>query len=249
MLLERVFDDDSSSLLLRKIYPENNNLSPFVIIDGPFYNYYYTFNNLMFASVENGKDLIVVYSRSREDGQCGLYDTSGCLDVFYSASGDDGKSWETPRRIYRENMNDRVNRVDPILMYLKETGRVFIFYTHYVDREDDTWYLKFVTKPKGSTIFSNEAIIMHFPHGGDAIPVYTFNNNKATVHIVYSALIRNEYTHFYYTYSDNLIDWHETKEIYVFYTNHDTSFFLILQLIRKHFMQCLILRDVIMTVI
>jgi len=218
--------DNKQALVSRKHFPGSESLSPFSIKDRGFFGFAVDGGNknLIHASAENGKDHIAVWSKERDEGQCNPHYTYGCFDVYYAESHDDGETWGNPVQVPRENLTDYAGRERPSALYIKETGRAFIFYRYY--REvDEKYRIGFVTKPSGSTIFSNEVLIEETTNVTYFnSPTYTIGDNKATLHIIFTVEFERSKTDFLYISSVNGINWEKRQLLYtspaVFFKNY-----------------------------
>jgi len=103
------------------------------------------------TGADNKEGLYVAFSAKRtlRGASCEDNDLSGCIDIFFTESTDDGQTWSKPIQVPRYNINDSKNRKMPIMFRVQETGRLFIFYKIGKD-------LHSVTRPGGSTLFTNE---------------------------------------------------------------------------------------------
>jgi len=220
--------NDKQSLALRKIYPRNSRLSPFSVKDKNFGGFEVDGGNenIIHASAENGKDHIAVWSKERDDGPCDSDNTKGCVDVFYAESKDEGETWGTPRQIPRENLTDFAVRDRPSVLYIKESGRIFIFYRYY-DNQGNTRTIGCVTKPSGSSIFSNEVLIAEAENAVYInTPVYSFSNNKATLHLVYLVEVEKSRIDFLYISSINGVTWEKPKKLYSSFSEYFKAYWL-----------------------
>jgi len=211
------FDNGNKmSFVSRKIFPDSNIISPFTIIDKEFDIFTDEFGNMniLHVSFENGRDHISVWSRTRNYGLCTEDHTDGCEEVYYSETKDNGQTWGKPVPVPRKEMNDWVERRIPSVIYIKETGRVFIFYNAF-HRSTLKSSIAFVTRPLGSSIFTNEVSFdvtaksfeMH-------TPVYTISNNIATLHVFWTEEFSYSLTTFMYTKGVNGLNWEKPRKLY-----------------------------------
>jgi len=208
--------DNKQSLVSRKYLPDSSTLSSFSIKDQTFEGFAVEGGNMniIHVSAENGKDHIAVWSKERGSGPCNSDNTRGCFDVYFAVSQDDGETWGKVIQVPRKNLTDWAGRERPSVLYIKETGRVLIFYRHYQSFEKK-YYIGFVTKPSGSTIFSNEVLIEETKNVEIFnTPVYTYSNNKATIHLIYAVEVEDYKTEFRYTSSINGINWEKPQLLY-----------------------------------
>eukprot|EP01022_Parablepharisma_sp_SALTPOND_P029130 TRINITY_DN72646_c0_g1_i1.p1 TRINITY_DN72646_c0_g1~~TRINITY_DN72646_c0_g1_i1.p1 ORF type:complete len:417 (-),score=17.05 TRINITY_DN72646_c0_g1_i1:62-1252(-) len=107
------------------------------------------------TGTSDGKDIFVAFSANRTttSQSCSENDATGCSDIYFTESSDYGKTWTKPRAVPRKNMTDAKTRQTPRILYMGESKRLFIFYV--VPGEDEHGIYQ-VTRPQGSTIFSNE---------------------------------------------------------------------------------------------
>jgi len=77
--------------------------------------------------------------------------------ISYTESDDNGKTWAPLIDIYGTNTTNNIELND--MIYIKETGRLFIFYY-----EEETHSLYAITKPPGSTLFSKPTFISECNH-------------------------------------------------------------------------------------
>eukprot|EP01022_Parablepharisma_sp_SALTPOND_P014153 TRINITY_DN1904_c0_g1_i3.p1 TRINITY_DN1904_c0_g1~~TRINITY_DN1904_c0_g1_i3.p1 ORF type:complete len:410 (-),score=12.66 TRINITY_DN1904_c0_g1_i3:21-1250(-) len=159
----------------------------------------------------DGKRLFVAEfaPRVKAEDPCNMEQPSGCFDVFFRESVDSGQTWSDPIRIPRPDMNDAAIRLFPTIVYIKETGRLYLFYRYSLADESNK-AIGYVTRPAGSTVFSQERLIFQ----GRQIMLgigagYTFHNGRTTLHLAW----REALTALMYTSSSDGITWKApTKE-------------------------------------
>lgn len=158
---------------------------------------------------DKGENLFLSWatSRTQEGKECNRDDRSKCSDIFFSESKNGGISWTTPIRVGREDMNDPVNRDFPRLLYVKETGRIYIFYSRF-DDEKHSYVIGYVTKPAGSIILTKERLLP-FEHEKVFHVAYTIRNAETVIHLVFKNS-NNDYMH---TQSIDIMNWKAPAKI------------------------------------
>lgn len=99
---------------------------------------------------DNGKDLIIVVEGEKYSGSRRI------SDLWYAESSNNGKTWTQWYKI--DHSADQEHRSGDTVLWIKETGRVFIFYEI---RALSQHYPCMVTKAPGSTTFSKEKILTY----------------------------------------------------------------------------------------
>jgi len=122
--------------------------------------------------------------------------------IWYIESNDNGWNWNDPVRVHKDEFL-QVERSEPAILAVKETGRVFIFYNrHKLSTVFNDMVM--VTKPFGSDFFSAEKIIS--PKESTVFSaVYTFpkNNDIPRIHF-FASIVQNGEHNIEYSTSDNL---------------------------------------------
>ncbi len=124
----------------------------------------------------DGKHVFIVFSASRTPTNTKL------ADVFFAESANGGVSWSEPVRLPRPNMDDSDERKFPKLVFVRETGRLFVFFC----RQNNGKYrgVYYVGRAKDSTVFSSEtAIDTRFQLITDLSATYTYSSGMATVFV------------------------------------------------------------------
>lgn len=144
------------------------------------------------AGADDGKHIYLAVSQNREDGFSSCQPkssslrevTGGCHDVYYLESEDNGNTWTNPTRIQRGNMNDVAYRGVPTILFIENTMRLFIFYP-YNSLEGSK--IGYVSKPKGSLVFSKEKFVCDSNYVNSGInAVYTVVEKPEKVTIILS---------------------------------------------------------------
>lgn len=142
----------------------------------------------------DGKHLFVQVSRSRishklpGDYACSEQDTSDCHDVYFQESNNSGESWSPPAQIIsRSNMSDAYLRGAYAPLYIKETGRLYLFYTLLKHRGVGTDAIGYITRPADSKVFSPERLVItgRTEYISPVGAVYTYKDRRAMIHLVW----------------------------------------------------------------
>ncbi len=134
---------------------------------------------------EDGKTLFVAFSANRtiKGVQCNVNDTTGCIDVYFMESADAGETWSSPKPVQRRDRNDARSRVNPRLLYIRESKRLYIFYVRPM--EDDNAIYQ-VTRSSGSIVFSSESMAYSNKYPIERLQVaYTTVWSKTYIHLVF----------------------------------------------------------------
>lgn len=140
------------------------------------------------AGSQDGKNIYVAFSANRTlaGKKCDEKDQSGCKDVYFMESSDEGATWSQIRAVPRNNMNDAVNRVTPKLLYIPESKRLFVF---YIIESEDLNSIMQVTRPSGSQIFSNEVEVYHNRYAFNKLQVaYSKPWGQDYIHVMFESL-------------------------------------------------------------
>jgi len=153
--------------------------------------------DLSVTTTNDGIGIFVTFSAGRtfHGNQCTKEIRSGCMDVYYIESLDSGLTWTKTQKIQREDLNDAVNRILPQVLYIKETGRTFIFYI--IPGENINSVYK-VDRPRGSSLFSLESKVYNNPYAisnlkleyinvWDTITIYVFMEISSWMAFMYSS--------------------------------------------------------------
>eukprot|EP01022_Parablepharisma_sp_SALTPOND_P023545 TRINITY_DN5009_c0_g1_i1.p1 TRINITY_DN5009_c0_g1~~TRINITY_DN5009_c0_g1_i1.p1 ORF type:complete len:430 (-),score=2.95 TRINITY_DN5009_c0_g1_i1:51-1247(-) len=174
----------------------NHSPKPFVLLDS---------NQVFGKVIGDGKRLFLAEfaPRVKPGDPCTMEQPNGCLDVLFRESLDNGQTWSVPIRVPRPNMNDAAIRLFPNIVHIKETGRLYIFYKYSLADESKI-AIGYVTRPPGSTVFSQERLIFQDREIVPGIGAgYTFENGKFMLHLAW----REGLTALMYTSSNNGITW------------------------------------------
>lgn len=150
--------------------------------------------NINFMGYGNGENVFAVFNILRQDtafynSECNQINTNGCKEIIFLESDSNGERWASPIKIRRNNMNDSVNRENEILIYIIETGDIYIFYTK--QDTDFNSVIAYVTRFENQLLFSNEKIL-DFGINMNLLDVkYTINEGKITWHFIVSTDNKN----------------------------------------------------------
>jgi len=173
---------DSASKTIHFVYTHGNNR----VLKTSYVGYFpnettiktdFLPNNIHFSAhitgANDGQNIFAVFCASRQAG-------SGPKEVFFTESEDGGISWKNPVPIPRDNMNDNIDRLEPKILYIKETRRLFIFFAQYGSGSYKGVYA--ATRAAGSKIFSKESEIdSKYQMQTDLSATYTWSNNIANI--------------------------------------------------------------------
>ena len=111
--------------------------------------------DLFVTGINDGNGVFIAFSanRSINGKNCNVNDTSGCNDVYYIESQDKGSTWSKALQVPRTNLSDAVHRNSPQVLYINETGKIFIFYN--MPGEEIHKIYK-VSRAKGANVFNTE---------------------------------------------------------------------------------------------
>ena len=139
----------------------------------------------------NGKNLYLTAfgPRASFDGFCSEKGTEYCYDIYFTESTDAGLTWDKWHQVERDNMDDIIRRLGETTVYVQETGRLFIFYS--IGSYEHVNGVAFVTRPKGSAVFSRESIITkqdpHYINAGVGA-AYTYDKGTLVMHVIWEEL-------------------------------------------------------------
>eukprot|EP01022_Parablepharisma_sp_SALTPOND_P000227 TRINITY_DN100_c0_g1_i2.p1 TRINITY_DN100_c0_g1~~TRINITY_DN100_c0_g1_i2.p1 ORF type:complete len:435 (-),score=-4.57 TRINITY_DN100_c0_g1_i2:118-1422(-) len=149
----------------------------------------------------DGKRLYLAFHGSRR-----VY-SSSYADVNFTESSDGGKTWSPMIHMPKENSNDNLHRHINDMLYIKETGRIFIFY-----RRDEK-AVCVTTRSPGSSVFSLEKPVILSPSFQDNFrniaATYNYWLSKLLVHV----FIANTTHLLYMRSSNNGISWSSPRVI------------------------------------
>ncbi len=130
------------------------------------------------------------------------------LEVVFQESVDQGNTWTAPAYIQRKNMTDRVTRYYPRVLYVKETGRLYIFYIAIkigTEPHTGTAFISSATRAPGSKVLSDERMLFEIKNADLATMIpqmnvaYTYVSGKLLLHLVWTG----ENDKIFHAYSGN----------------------------------------------
>lgn len=109
-------------------------------------------------------------------------------DVYYSESFDSGNTWTSLVQIPRDDTRQRIHRGRSNIVYIKETGRIYIFYL--ITKEYEMAMLGMVTRPSNSKVFREEEQFQKGSYYFALSAVYTHNatNRETVLHLFVGSL-------------------------------------------------------------
>eukprot|EP01022_Parablepharisma_sp_SALTPOND_P000226 TRINITY_DN100_c0_g1_i1.p1 TRINITY_DN100_c0_g1~~TRINITY_DN100_c0_g1_i1.p1 ORF type:complete len:587 (-),score=-38.40 TRINITY_DN100_c0_g1_i1:118-1878(-) len=142
-------------------------------------HHYYWSHGSKIKGAGDGRHLYIALGGTRRIHTGGLFH-----DVSFTESSDGGKSWSPMVQVPKENSSDTNNRVMNDMVYIKETGRIFIFYFSSPDK------VYVVTRSPGSSIFSLERLIAQtatcHDSNGCIAATYSYWLSKLLIHVVFA---------------------------------------------------------------
>ncbi len=147
--------------------------------------------------VGDGKGLFLVYS-------------SGAANLMFSESSDGGENWSLARNIAEDVYLDYKLLGDMIRV---DSGRLIVFLIHKVQVTEA--YIKMLSRPTGSSVFSKESIVSSDVGYNDERPVaaYGYRGGKLRLHVAYIRSDGSD-TAVVYTYSDNNgVSWSKGRDL------------------------------------
>ena len=145
---------------------------------------------------EDGKNLIIVFSGARTSGitSCTEKNPDGCIDIYYKMTNDGGLTWSLSLAVPRSDLIDVVDRLNPQLINVRETQRIWIVYMKN-DSAQEYPSLQYVTKPGGSVIFVNEAQLLA---GEKRNPSAAYTGGKLQIlHATWHKIVDENYIGYY----------------------------------------------------
>lgn len=156
----------------------------------------------------DGKTLFAVSTTFRKTAgspNCRKGDTTGCSEIIFSESVTNGETWSVPLVAQRTDMDDFYFRIFPAIVYIKETGRILIYYA--VASSVIDFSIAMITRPPNSKIFSKERILFKFSQPiGEIRATYTMLNNQPIYHLGFTKVPK-----IIYTSSTDTINWKPFK--------------------------------------
>ncbi len=122
-------------------------------------------------------------------------------------SENSGVNWTNAQRVF---LNDSVDRRLQDMIYVPETGRVFVFYVVPATGE-----LRMVSRPRGSTVFSSESVVAR---GAGTVgrfvarAAFAQSGSKSLLHVVY---LTEDHRLMYTQSSTNGVTWTPGKQLTV----------------------------------
>jgi len=190
---------DNSQKLISKSRLTNDNIT--LVITGKI------------TGANNGNNLYISIMARRF---CDQDLSSECHDQYFTESTDNGLTWNPLIQVPRENLDDKCERLGDNLLFVRETGRLFIFYHKICEVSDENDYLFFVTRPAGIRYFNNEKRLFDAMKTirPSIISTYIFKNNKPAVYIFWGDLANSPQRHILFSQtSDNGQTWSNPQKL------------------------------------
>ena len=152
-----------------------------------------------------GKSLVIAFEGQRQFhlGVCNATNTKGCFDVYVTESKEEGYNWGNAVPVPRKSLSDVADRTAPHLLVNPDTSRIYVFYLQRNIGASST-NIAYVTRPKGSLIFSNEVVTRFMAEDRFIGTLTTINEAKVVIHLF--AENKGRTTHIY---TENSITWYE----------------------------------------
>ena len=146
------------------------------------------------AGENNGKNIYVAFNAhrvTRGSAKCDEDNLPSCQEIYILETKDGGNTWTKPMPIKRANMNDVVNRWSPSIIVHPDTKRIWITYINknYIGLR---FTIGYVTRPRGSSLYSNEALLDN-REGAIVFTTVAISNFNSVqmVHIIWTAETNN----------------------------------------------------------
>ncbi len=186
-----------------------DTLQPFKIIDNDRDCIY---GALLFGAT-NDQELYTVSVGARNPksstAECDTDITTGCSEVIFRESKDGGETWSPLVFAPRKNMTDLMHRKGASIIKIKDTGRIYIFYSKHEVFGKST--ISFITRPESSSIFSAEVDIVKLPArltDFAVISAATVVKGRQVLHVAW-----NQNGDLMYTSTENGITWDTPKTL------------------------------------
>lgn len=189
----------------------NNNLDSFTVIDSDY--------DSTFGSLRSSYDLSNMYSiatgtrkKHYSGTECDNADDAGCNEIWFRESSNNGKSWSIPEPIQRNNLSDRAHRQGGALLTLKDSSRIFIFFSKSEVLGKSS--IAFTSRPPGSKIFSREIIISELKNAFLDFAVIATQNLYQKKSLLHVAWIEGNGNLMYSTSSNLGLKWSPPKNLF-----------------------------------
>ncbi len=131
------------TLFYRRLYPNGSVTEPITLLPGLKH---YASSDI--TGAHDGRRIFIAACTKRNP-------ESDWTDVFFIESKDGGNNFSTPVAVPRKEMNDEANRISPRVRFSLEHERLWLVYYRVINSQK---YIAFVSRPKGSAVFSSEQV-------------------------------------------------------------------------------------------
>jgi len=167
----------------------------------------------------NGRHLLVAYDAKRVQGDnndCTEEDRTGCYEIYFTESKDNGDTWSKPLMIQHDNPDEAVTRKGPRMVYVSDNRQVFL--TYWRDGP-----MAYTTRIGDSNTFAKETVFPFSKTTAYQSVAHTTNErHQSVIHFIYVNWTFPEENMMYTQSVDLGKSWTTPKRL-VFYKHESTS--------------------------